>query len=173
MRRLYNKLGLSRNTVLSPNGWTPTGVGTAQIPLGDYKSADNGNWDPPETDYGVYRLWDGITSTKGANARNADKAWVEFDFGEKKTITKARVFGDNNGNNYVGTWTLQYWNGTSYVDKFTDENCQAARWFEKNVNEKTSKIKVLFTKAKNATGIEVMELELYSDEGWDSIFPGN
>jgi hypothetical protein len=69
------------------------------------------------------------------------------------------LFGDDGGNWNSQTWTLQYWNGSSYVDVFTDSACFGTQWFEQTIDVTTSRVKVTIN--GTGAGTEVFELEIY------------
>ena len=140
--RGWNRMGISRNTILlnynwkvpgpSPTiGFTPTPTPHPITNLGSYKTADSGNWDTVTND--VSKLYDGKTYTS-AVAPNTDSAWIEFTFPTNKTFRMAHLYGDNSGSDNSGTWTLQSWNGSNYTDIFTNLNCRAPNGTPSNLD---------------------------------------
>lgn len=130
--------------------------------LGQYKTADSGNWG---TNGNVLtNLYDGSTTTV-STAGSTASAWVEFTFSASKNLVTAKLYGNNDGTNGSGTWTLQYWNGSSYVDAFTNSPCQGLQWYTVNINVTTNKVKVIINKPSTFTGCEAAEVELYEETG--------
>jgi hypothetical protein len=89
-------------------------------------------------DRGPENLWDGDVITDEGSTGNTgiSSFWVEFDFGSLHDLTKARLFGDADGNWICQTWTIQHKQNQSdsYATVFANSPCNGNQWFEQPLN---------------------------------------
>jgi hypothetical protein len=103
-------------------------------------------------------LHDGDILTPTAKGAT-DTIWVEYDFGADYVLSSTRLFGDDGGSWNSQSWTLEAWNGSSYVAVFTDSACFGTQWFENTMDVTTSRVKVTIT--GTTLGTEVFEVQIY------------
>jgi len=141
-------------------GWFGSESANVSIYVGVFNLATSGNL---SADCGGFQAGKEVGYLHDENiatptAKAASSIWVEYDFGAEYTITLAKLFGDSSGSWNSQAWTLQAWNGSSYVDVFTNSSCFGLQWFEKTVNVTASKAKVTIN--GTASGTEVFELQI-------------
>ena len=94
---------------------------------------------PPGTERGRSRIHHDLSFGRQPyatppTAKGAGDIWVEYDFGAEYVLSSARLFGDNGGSWNSQDWTLQAWDGDSYVDVFTSVDCFGSQWFEEAID---------------------------------------
>ncbi len=103
-------------TATAPNGI----VGTAPA---DFRAVPNlvfnqsfqasDVWGSGNLAYVASKAFDGDVNTRWVAANNIKEAWLEVDFKEATTFNKIQLIEDGNG---VSFFTIQYWDGSQWVD---------------------------------------------------------
>jgi hypothetical protein len=160
---------------------TVAASGSGPIPLTLANSstliADSNNF---SSDYprGPEKLWDGDTTTEDGSTGNSgiSSFWVEFDFGKLYDLTKARLFGDAEGNWLCQTWALEYKQNQAdtYNTGFTNTPCNGNQWFEQALSGTTARF-VKLTVFGNPTipATQARELEIYGTPASSPTPPTN
>jgi len=104
-------------------------------------------------------LWDGLTNngSNDSKATGAVEAWVEFDFGANFSLTTARLWEDNGGNQ-ISHWKVMSWNGTEWVDIFPYMESNTSGWQVAEFNITTDKIR-FYAKCTSGGVVSIHELE--------------
>ncbi|MDA3820999.1 MAG: discoidin domain-containing protein [Bacteroidales bacterium] len=105
-------------------------------------------------------VYDGILGEEAGAGLIDGEEWMEFDFGETKTISRARVLEDNAGSWELGEWKIQYYNGI-WQDAFPYEVSNSSAWINRDfIDVSASKVR-LYVKPNAGEKIAIIEFECY------------
>jgi cysteine-rich repeat protein len=104
------------------------------------------------------KLTDSILTTRGDRI-GSTPAWIEYDLGGPKIVTRGRVNEDNAGSWHLDFWNIQYWDGSSFRDAFPFAPSVAAGWNAVDFPDvATSRIRLV---AQHTEHVELFEFEVY------------
>lgn len=119
----------------------------------------------PQAGYEASKVTDGDIATRWSSDDNQyNNQWIEVDFGATTSVNRVVVkeYGYGNQNFQIDTYSLQYWNGTSYVNLtngFTIGDVKTLDF----PTVTTSKIRLYVTKGRFLPSIN--EIEAYQISG--------
>ncbi|MFF2093381.1 discoidin domain-containing protein [Paenibacillus sp. NPDC058174] len=141
----------------------PSSLPTAPVNLALGKSATaSSTW---SSGYDAAKAIDGSVSTRWSGASGtANDQWLEVNLGAATNVNRVAVseYGSGNQSFQIDTYTLQYWNGSAYVNLTKGFTIGDRRVFDfPTVN--TSKIRLYINKARFIPSIQ--EIEIYNVPG--------
>ncbi|MEZ4272381.1 MAG: right-handed parallel beta-helix repeat-containing protein [Myxococcota bacterium] len=120
------------------------------------------------SDHGVEHLWDSCTAGTPACTTGAGSIagfWLEFDFGSLHRLSRARLFGDADGNWISSAWSLFY--KVDGEDGWTEavgaSDAQVNDWVSHDLNVLARFVRVEVNGSLAGTGTQARELQIYGE----------